>query len=160
MKKLLFVTAFLVMICFAVSGQDYKTGIGYRGGFSNGLTLKHFITSDIALEGLLTARFGGYNITGLYEIHKEPFNISNFYFYYGFGGHLGSWQTVSGKNWWNDEVNHSVIGIDGIAGIEYNFSQIPFSISLDYKPGLNIIGYPKFWSDEFSLSFRYIWGNR
>jgi hypothetical protein len=160
MKKLILTTTFFIMLAITVSGQDYKGGFGYRGGLSNGLTLKYFILPDIALEGLLTARYDGYNITGLYEIHKEPFKVSNLYFYYGFGGHFGSWQTASGKHWWDDNLNHTVIGADGIAGLEYNFDAIPLNISLDYKPGLNIIGYPKFWSDEFSLSIRYIWGNR
>jgi hypothetical protein len=160
MRKLIVTTTFFIVLTMAGSAQDYQGAFGYRGGPSNGLTLKYFIQPDIALEGLLTARFGGYNITGLYEIHKEPFSVSNLYFYYGFGGHIGSWQTVSGKHWWDDGINHTVIGADGIAGIEYNFDRIPLNLSLDYKPGLNIIGYPKFWSDEFSISVRYYWGNR
>lgn len=160
MKKLIVTTAFFLLICIAVSGQEYKTGVGYRGGPSNGLTVKHFIAGHIALEGLLTARFRGYNFTGLYEIHTEPFNVNNLYFYYGLGGHIGSWQTPHGRIWWDDTEYHSVIGIDGIVGIEYNFMNIPFNVSLDYKPGFNIIGYPKFWSDEFSLSIRYVWGLR
>jgi hypothetical protein len=96
----------------------------------------------------------------LYEIHTEPFNVNNLCFFYGFGGHLGSWQTVGGKSWWDDTENHSVIGIDGIIGLEYSFLKVPFSISLDWKPGFNIIGYPKFWSDELSFSIRYTWGSR
>jgi hypothetical protein len=160
MKKFFFALAFFAVFAIATSGQEYQTALGYRGGLSNGLTVKHFLTSDVALEGLLTARFGGYNITGLYEIHTQPFSISGLYFYYGFGGHLGSWQNGPDKVWWNDERHHSVIGIDGIVGLEYYFGTIPFNISLDYKPGFNLIGYPTFWGDEFSLSIRYVWGNR
>jgi hypothetical protein len=160
MKKLIAAIVFFVLICTAVSGQDYKTGIGIRLGSSNGITLKHFIAPNIAMEGLFTVRYGGYNITGLYEIHAEPFSISNLYFYYGFGGHLGSWHTYHSKPWWDDSEYHSVIGIDGIAGFEYNFGNIPLNLSLDLKPAINIIGYPTFWLDEFSLSIRYVWGNR
>jgi hypothetical protein len=160
MKKFFVTTALFLLIGIVVSAQDYRGGFGFRGGPSNGLTLKYFILPDVALEGLLTARYNGYNITALYEIHKQPFSVSNLYFYYGFGGHFGSWQTVSGKHWWDDNVSHTVIGADAIAGIEYNFAAIPMNISLDIKPGLNIIGYPKIWIDEFSLSVRYIWGNR
>jgi hypothetical protein len=160
MKRLFFALTFSMIFIVAVSGQDYKTGIGFRGGFSNGLTIKHFLTSDVALEGLLTSRYSGYNITGLYEIHTEPFSVTGLYFYYGFGGNLGSWRSGPNRDWWNDRENHSVIGIDGIVGLEYNFGSIPFNISLDYKPGFNIIGYPKFWGDEFSFSIRYVWGYR
>ena len=48
------------------------------------------------------------------------------------------------------------IGIDGIIGIEYNIEPIPFNISLDWKPGLNLIGYTGFWGDELAFSIRYI----
>jgi hypothetical protein len=160
MKKLIIITTFLLLISMTGHGQEYRSGFGFRGGLSNGVTFKHFITPYGAIEGLLTARYHGFNVTGLYEIHTEPFNIYNLYFYYGFGGHIGSWQNIYGKHWWDDNVNHSIIGIDGIVGLEYNFRDIPFCISLDYKPGFNIIGYPKFWSDEFSLSLRYVWGMR
>jgi len=160
MKKIIILFSFFTVFALAVSGQEYRTGIGARVLFSNGLTIKYFISSGTAVEGLLTARYHGYNFTGLYEIYTEPFSVSNLYFYYGFGGHIGSWHSPAGKNWWDDGANHSVIGIDGIAGIEYNFGNVPFSISLDYKPGINIIGYPKLWVDELALSVRYVWGNR
>ena len=160
MRKSIVILTCLVVFTLATAAQEYKTGFGFRGGLSNGLTIKHFIGSDIAVEGLMTARYKGWNITGLYEIHTEPFNVNNLYFYYGLGGHIGSWQTMKGKPWWDDTEMHSVIGIDGIIGLEYNFLNVPFSVSLDWKPGLNIIGYPKFWGDELSLSVRYVWGSR
>jgi hypothetical protein len=160
MKKLFICLTIAALIATAASAQEYKTGLGYRGGFSNGLTVKHFLTTDVAMEGLLTARYRGFNLTGLYEIHTQPFGIEHMYFYYGFGGHLGSWQNPPDRDWWNDGTNHSIIGIDGIIGVEYDLVSIPFNISLDYKPGINIIGYPKIWGDEFSISIRYLWGNR
>ena len=50
----------------------------------------------------------------------------------------------------------SVIGIDGILGMEYNIQEIPFNISLDWKPAFNLIGYTGFWGDEIALSIRFI----
>jgi hypothetical protein len=49
-----------------------------------------------------------------------------------------------------------VVGIDGIIGMEYNIEEIPFNISLDWKPGFNILGHTGFWGDELALSVRYI----
>ena len=46
--------------------QDYNTGIGLRGGLSNGLTIKHFISSNTALEGIISTRWRGLELTGLY----------------------------------------------------------------------------------------------
>jgi hypothetical protein len=155
MRKLaLAFTLFFAMI-LAANAQDYNTGIGFRGGLSNGLTVKHFISSNTALEGILSTRWQGFNITGLYEIHAQAFNTPRLNWYYGFGGHIGFWDGYKDHPWFNDGT-YTIIGIDGIIGIEYNIEPIPFNISLDWKPGFNIIGYTGFWGDELALSIRYI----
>ena len=91
MKKLILtclITFCIVSVSFA---QDYNTGIGLRAGFYNGLTVKHFISQKIALEGLLSSRWRGFEITGLYEIHNQAFNTDRLNWYIGFGGHVGFW---------------------------------------------------------------------
>jgi len=159
MRKLL-ISLLIVAAALTAEAQDYQTGIGFRGGLSNGLTVKHFIKSDVALEGLLTARWQGFNITGLYEWHAPAFSAPGLYWYYGAGAHLGFWEGYSKHPWFKDDKNYSVLGIDGIIGIEYNIGEIPFNISLDWKPALNIIGHTNFWGDELAFSVRYVFGNR
>jgi hypothetical protein len=155
MKKLFFVSILLLFVFTTSRAQDYNTGIGIRGGLSNGLTVKHFISSNTAIEGLLASRWEGFNITGLYEIHNNAFDTPRLNWYYGFGGHIGFWN--GNKNpWFDKNQNYTVIGVDGILGIEYNIEVIPFNISLDWKPGFNLVGYTGFWGDELALSFRFI----
>jgi hypothetical protein len=157
MKKLVFVMIILLTATIAVQAQDYNTGIGFRGGLSNGLTVKHFISSNTALEGLLSTRWKGFHITGLYEIHAVAFNVPRLNWYYGVGGHIGFWDGYEDHPWFDEDANgHTVIGVDGIIGLEYNIEAIPFNISLDWKPGFNIIGYTGFWGDELALSLRFI----
>ena len=48
------------------------------------------------------------------------------------------------------------IGIDGIIGLEYTFDEVPFSISLDWKPTFNIAEHAAFLADEAGLSIRYV----
>ena len=74
MKKILMTC--LIMFCLAsiINAQDYKTGIGVRAGFNQGLTVKQFISQKSALEFLLATRWRGFEITGLYEIHNQAFN--------------------------------------------------------------------------------------
>lgn len=157
MKKV--IVTFIFVIAFTVysQAQDYKTGIGIRGGLSNGLTVKHFISSESALEGLLTTRWNGFLVTGLYERHALAFGITGLYWYYGFGAHIGSWNHTYKKDRYD---NYSVLGIDGIIGLEYNITEIPFNISIDYKPGVNVLGKPFGMSDEVALSIRYVFGYR
>lgn len=155
MKKLFFALTLFLSTAIAVNAQDYNTGIGVRGGFSNGLTVKHFLDNNSAIEGILTSRWRGFNITGLYEIHAQAFNTPRLNWYYGFGGHIGFWDGYRDHPWFEDGT-YTVVGIDGILGIEYNIDAIPFNISLDYKPALNLIGYTGFWGDEVALSIRFI----
>lgn len=157
MKKLLivFITSFTFLVCS--NAQDYSTGIGFRGGPAIGLTVKHFFNYRSAFEGLLATRWRGFEITGLYEIHNQAFGVERLNWYYGFGGHVGFWNGDYTSSYWGDAgIGYTVIGIDGILGIEYNFKEIPINISLDWKPTLNLSGYSGFWGDDGALSVRFI----
>ncbi len=156
MRKILLTFSLFVMTAVAVNAHDYNTGIGVRGGFSNGLTVKHFIGSNSALEAFVASRWRGFNITGLYEIHAQAFGVPRLHWYYGGGGHIGFWNGGKNHPWFDEGDSHSVIGIDGILGMEYNIQEIPFNISLDWKPAFNLIGYTGFWGDEIALSIRFI----
>lgn len=154
MKKIVFAFMCFLFIGAGVNAQDYNTGIGIRGGLSNGLTVKHFLSSNTAVEGLLSTRWHGLNITGLYEIHATAFDTPRLNWYYGIGGHIGFFDGDRSDHF--DDGNYTVIGIDGIIGIEYNIEPIPFNISLDWKPGINLIGHSTHWFDEVAFSVRYI----
>ena len=156
MKKIFFAFTLFALSVSLSYGQDYNTGIGIRGGFSNGLTVKHFLTQENAVEGIISRRWGGFYVAGLYEIHANAFDTPRLNWYYGFGGHIGFWEGYEDHPWFDDSKNHTVLGIDGIIGIEYNLEAIPFNISLDWKPGINLIGTSDFWGDEAALSVRYI----
>ncbi len=157
MKKLGF-TILLSLCCFFFSNaQDYNTGIGLRGGFSKGLTIKHFVSSKSAFEFIISSRWDGLAITGLYEIHNRAFDADRLNLYYGFGGHVGFWDGDDTRDYWGTEgESYTVIGVDGILGLEYNFAEIPFNLSIDWKPAFNFYGYSGIWADGGALSVRYI----
>ncbi len=157
MKKLFLTFVLTFFILTMLSAQDYGTGIGLRGGFSSGLTVKHFISQKNALEGILSTRWRGFDITGLYEIHNQAFDTDRLNWYFGFGAHLGFWDgDYTYTRWGEVGRNYIIIGIDGILGIEYNFREAPINIGIDWKPAFNIIGYTGFWGDGGALSIRYI----
>lgn len=140
---------------FSVKAQDYKTSIGVRGGFSNGLTVKHFTGSSAAIEVILSSRWRGFKATALFEKHGRAISSSKLNYYYGLGGHIGVWESKY-TPWGRRGTSYTVIGVDGILGLEYTFDEIPFNISLDWKPELNLFGYNSFWADEAALSVRFI----
>lgn len=155
MKKLGFT---ILLTLFAISfsnAQDYNTGIGVRGGLANGVTIKHFVSSNTAFEGIISSRWRGLQLTGLYEIHGRAFNTDRLNWYIGFGGHLGFWNGDY-ANWGEPGDSYTVVGVDGILGLEYNFTEVPINLSIDWKPAFNIIGYTGFWADGGAFSIRYI----
>ena len=157
MRKLGF--SILLLLCCQLSSyaQDYNTGIGLRGGFANGITIKHFVSSKTALEAIIASRWRGLEITGLYEIHGQAFNTERLKWYIGFGGHVGFWNGDYTNKYWGDSgTSYTVVGIDGILGLEYSFVEIPINIGIDWKPAFNIIGYSGFWGDGGAFSIRYI----
>lgn len=155
MKKLILVMLIAMLFVFETKAQDYSTGIGLRGGLSNGLTVKHFLNEKAAVEGLFDSRWHGLSLTGLYEIHNQAFNTARLNWYYGVGAHLGFYD---GKYYRevHTTTNYTNLGVDGILGIEYNFKEIPINLSLDWKPTFDLAGYTGFYGDGGALSIRYI----
>jgi hypothetical protein len=148
--------AFIFPLSF--SAQAPVNAIGLRGGWGTGVTFQHHLSDDRVVEILLNSRWRGYSLTGLYEVHKPLSDIEGVRWYYGVGAHIGFWSYYEdGPKWHNDEWQgkRSIIGADGILGIEYFFDEIPFQVSLDWKPAINLIGYSGFWGDEGALSIRY-----
>lgn len=155
-KYILAITLLFSLLSFA-NAQDYKTGIGLRAGYPAGFTLKHYFNRTASFEGLLSTRWRGFEITGLYEINKPAFDIDRMNWYYGFGAHVGFWNGKYTYSYWgNYNDQYTIVGIDGILGLEYNFKEIPVNLSIDWKPQINVIGYSGFWFDGVAVSLRYI----
>jgi hypothetical protein len=155
MKKIVIIAIIAFCLTATSKAQDYNTGIGLRAGYTNGLTIKHFIGQKSALEGILGTRWGGFEITGLYEFSNQAFRTERLNWYIGFGGHIGFWN--GDRVYWGDPgTSYSVVGIDGILGLEYNFREVPINLSIDWKPAMNIFGHTGFWADGGAISVRYI----
>lgn len=157
MNKLMFIGLFLGLINLGFS-QNYFQSIGLRGGLGGGLTYKMMLNKNSAGEGIIFLGYGGINFTGLYEIVNYDFGIEELNWFYGGGAHIGF---HDGRALYeNDQIgyneNHTLIGLDGIIGIEYTFDEVPLNISIDWKPTFHFIGYTKFWADGAALSIRYI----
>ncbi|MDA3779225.1 MAG: hypothetical protein PF487_03180 [Bacteroidales bacterium] len=147
---------FLSLSLFAQPGnKNLSKEIGIRGGVFNGLTFKHFIDKENALEGIVTSRWEGIGFTGLYEKHKTAFETENLFWYYGGGAHLGFWNGDNSDRF-DENRYYTLIGIDGIIGIEYYIKEVPINIGIDWKPCFNIIGNTGFWPDGGALSVRYV----
>jgi len=145
-----------ILFTSELKAQSYSTGIGLRSGVSNGLTVKHFIRENVALEGILHTRWQGLVITGLYEVHRDISEVRGLRWFYGGGAHIGSWNGNRSPPWARQDFRGAtVIGIDGIIGLDYIFTDAPINLSLDYKPAFNLTNDAGFWGDEVALSIRF-----
>lgn len=144
----------------AFAQLDSKGAIGGRFGSAQGITYRHTLSNDRALEGILSiqsnSNYRRFRVVGLYEYYK-PIS-SAFNWYYGFGGSLGSYKekdkTIDGKRYeYDSELS---LSIDGIIGIEYNIPETPFQVSLDVKPYFDFLQSSSIkLFDPIGFSFRY-----
>lgn len=157
------IRAFLTLVIltgfvFTTSAQNYQTSAGLRGGFAKGLTFKHFIADDVAIEALAETRWRGLLLTGLMQRHRPALDIQGLRWYYGGGAHIGFWAYHRYNPWWtgDEDQNYVVLGLDVIIGIEYKLPDLPLVVSADWKPAFNFVGVEGFWGDFGALSLRYI----
>ncbi len=155
MRKSTLTILFIILSACAVDAQDYHTAFGIKAGMAPGITAKHFLTTNGALEGIATFRWGGVNLTGLGEFHLSMFDTDGMNFYYGGGLHIGVWD--AGKAMDEPASGQKLnFGVDGIVGLEYSFFDIPLSLGLDWKPNFNIIRDSRLIIDEISFTIRYL----
>ncbi|MFP4557526.1 MAG: hypothetical protein ACLFNU_11715 [Bacteroidales bacterium] len=154
--SLLFISLFSISFNGA-SQQSYKSSFGLRGGSPSGITGKHFLTNNIAVEGIFSfGWWGGFGATALYQIHN-PLNLEGlpgFKWYYGLGAHLATSNQDRQSPWANTTGGTFFLGADGVFGVEYVFAEAPISIGLDVLPILNIIDKVDVWFNA-GLSVRY-----
>lgn len=128
----------------SINSSTYRTAIGLRAGGTSGLTVKHFMGSGAALEGIVGLWSNAFSITGLYEKHASSGAIG-LNWYYGGGGHIAAANRYHGPSryYYRDYYSDGGfgIGIDGVVGLEYKINPIPFAISFDLKPFIEINTY-------------------
>lgn len=139
MKKLLVVLMILILSVSFVFSQEIeldtkKMDWGARLGTPVGVSAR-FMNEGKAMEFILgVSNANLINVTALYEWHKplQIGEVEGLTWFYGAGLHVGFLITPIFN-----------IGIDGIIGVEYDFEpmlEFPMSISLDYKPAINLLG--------------------
>ena len=131
------------LITSTTAGQsftgDYHAAIGLRAGETSGVTFK-FKSGGASKVELLAGLWSDWlSLTALYEKNVQAFSVDGMNWYYGGGGHVsfatGSYYS-SGRHFTRGE--DYALGIDGVVGLEYKIPPIPFAVSIDIKPLLEI----------------------
>jgi hypothetical protein len=149
----------------SINSPNYRTAVGLRGGELGGLTFKRFTRPDAAFEAILGLGYRDprlLSFTLLFEKHVPAFNVSGMRWYYGGGGHITLVGSSSGyyrhpwfRNRYYYEGGAIGLGIDGVLGLEYKIPPIPFAISLDLKPYIEVLSPGGvFWSLDPALGIK------
>ncbi len=152
MKTVTFLKTILAaaLICFlsgtslaqqksANEGADYSNAIGVRFGGTSGVDFKHKFDSRNSMEVIVGAFRNAYGVTGLYERNVLT-QVTGLNLYFGLGGHIARTYSRRIAYYGNDRYyyttysNGVIIGVDGVAGIEYKIPKVPLLLSLDIKP--------------------------
>lgn len=136
-RKLIILFLFITSVAFARKASGpYNTGIGLRGGFLYGVTVKHFIKSNSVLDFIAGTRWQGFSFTALYEFQKETGLTSGLDWYFGFGAHVGFYENryyFADKSVFTGDRT-TAVGVDGIIGLEYKIGSAPITLGIDFKP--------------------------
>lgn len=159
MKKILFFIFLLTVIAKTESysqskGSSYKTALGVKFYPGAGITIKHFIKSNVALEGIGYFWRDGVRITGLYEFHGNINGAPGLKWYVGPGAHISVWND-DWKKRYPTRTGGASIGIDGVLGLDYKFKGAPINMSIDWQPSVDIVNYYGFSGNWGGISLRY-----
>ncbi|MEY2836215.1 MAG: hypothetical protein RLZZ557_1877, partial [Bacteroidota bacterium] len=99
------------------TSSEYSTAIGVKM-YPGSISLKKSLDGSNYLEGLAAFWNKGFRATLLYEVHNPLLNASGLRWYYGAGAHVGFYNSKYYEG-------SSLIGIDGVLGIDYKVQGAP-----------------------------------
>lgn len=142
--------------------QHYGTAFGLRVGNSDsyrslGLSLQQRIEKKVTIEGIIQTDFNvNHNLSILGEKHTSILS-KRLNLYYGAGPSFGieeSFVKVPDSKEIIHTYGNKTVGVDFIGGLELDLAGL--SISLDYKPNLNIAGREEFFRGQTGFTVRTI----
>jgi hypothetical protein len=163
MKRFLVLIIILLPALFS-KAQGYNHAIGLRGGLSSGFEYRFYTDDENSYKLLLSTRDRGLQLHALREFHR--FDLFDFteqlVFFFGAGLHAG-YQSWDVAHWnyntlWYTTRTSLIAGLDGLAGLEYVFYEIPLSLGIEAKPYFDVFGRKtvKIQPFDFAFTVKYL----
>jgi hypothetical protein len=145
-QKTMLATIIFVLLAVNSSFAQYRHQAGVRLGsydqvVATGFTYRHHLNNNKAIEVMLNLR-EPIALGAFYEIFKPIGLASNLHWFYGGGAFVG----FSGVD---------NLGIAGIAGLDYQFNEVPINLTIDWKPELSLIQSVRFRASTVAVSIRF-----
>jgi len=135
----------------SANSSNYKSALGVKVWDGGGISFKHFFNGNNAGEFICYFWNRGVRITGLYEIHGDFADARGLKWYVGPGAHIGFYDYYNHNN----HIDGTILGIDGVLGLDYKFKAAPINMSLDWQPSFEFGDYVGFVSNWGGLGIRY-----
>lgn len=141
----LYIIILLLLLSPSAFSQYYQKEIGFRGGYSSGITFRVNLEEDLSYEAQLSYRDHGGIFTIIRQKRMEMGmdQLGNWEFLYGFGAHAGfyftdSYRIIFREVYFGREVFTPVVGMDGYVGIDYRLVDVPISFGVSFQPHMEI----------------------
>lgn len=158
MKRYLILFIFLFSVHF-IFAQGFNQALGIRAGWSAGFEYRLFTNDENSYKLLLSSRDRGFQLHALKEFHRYyMFSFTDqLVFIYGAGLHVGyeRWDVRHYREnfSWYDTRTSLIAGLDGLAGVEYVFYEVPISLGIEVKPYFDLFGRKTFDLELFDFAF-------
>lgn len=146
-----------LIVSLNASAQQYNTAIGAKFGYPGwaSINLKHFFGGPSAIDASIG---GGRNYFWIQALYERNYGITDgLEWYWGLGGDIGFWS--NGYKYYHPKYDKyyggTWLALDGVIGLEYTFSEIPFNIALDLGPSVRLYPYTGYGWFTSSLALRY-----
>lgn len=161
MRRLIFTAVAVVVFSVAnaqnksANSSSYRSALGIKVWDGAGISFKHFFNSQNAGELIAYFWSHGMRITGLYEIHGDISGAPGLKWYIGPGLHIGYYDAGHYHRNYYYPDSRTLIGIDGVLGLDYKFKGAPINLSLDWQPAFEFGDNAGFYGSWGGLGIRY-----
>ncbi len=157
MKKIIVLVAAVFIVASGINaqsmGRTYKTALGVKVLDGAGITFKTFVNTRDAVELIGYFYKNGTRITGLYEIHGNISDAPGLRWYVGPGAHVGFYNSNNDRRF--PRNSYTLIGLDGVLGLDYKINKAPINLSIDWQPSFEFGEYGGFVGSWGGLGIRY-----
>lgn len=156
MRKVLTIFGALLWVAGASAqnnSSSYQTALGLKFYPGAGVTFKHFVKENAAIEAIGYLWRDGIRLTGLYEFHGDVNGAPGLKWYVGPGVHVSAWND-RWRSSFPQRRGGSSVGIDGVLGLDYKFKGAPINMSIDWQPSFDL-RYSEFAGNWGGLALRY-----
>lgn len=143
MKKVIIML--VSVLAFAAVASAQPRTFGLRIGYGGEVSYQHYMGSNFVEADLGFLGGNGFYATGVYDFVFAQ--SGDFNFYAGPGASLGFYSSGG-----SSALSLSVVGQ---IGAEYQIPAIPMNISIDWRPGIGLLGYSGLYGSSIALSLRY-----